>query len=89
MPVRDLRSSPVVQLPGLAKPVVAVRWCPVLFSHREPGHAQQLGQGELGQQEQQEQQAQGQRCGPFPALPYRMVLAVATMDSVLLYDTQV
>ncbi len=26
---------------------------------------------------------------PFPALPYCMVLAVATVDSVLLYDKQV
>lgn len=47
------------------QPVVAARFCPVLFS-----------------------------CGPEPSslpidLPYKMVVAVATKDSVMLYDTQV
>lgn len=50
----------------LLQPVVAVRFCPLLFEVEE------------GAREGTD--------GPFD-LPYKMVLAVATMDSVMLYDT--
>lgn len=50
------------------QPVVAVRFCPVLFELEalEPASAEM----------------------PID-LPYRMVFALATKDSVMLYDTQV
>ena len=50
------------------QPVVAVRFCPVLF--------------ELGE-------VAGSDLKASIDLPYRMVFAMATKDSVLIYDTQV
>lgn len=57
-----LRRGPVCQLPGLKKPAIAVRFCPVLFERLS-------------------------KTAVFE-LPYRMVFAVATQDSVVLYDTE-
>ncbi|KAK9907533.1 hypothetical protein WJX75_005474 [Coccomyxa subellipsoidea] len=57
-------NAPVLVLPA-TKPVMAVRFCPLLF---------ELGEGLEGEG------------SPFE-LPYKMVLAVATSDSVMLYDT--
>lgn len=48
---------------------------------QQPHHGAQ--HQDVQQQDQQPQQQQA------PALPYRMVLAVATMDSVMLYETEV
>ncbi|KAI3438192.1 hypothetical protein D9Q98_000629 [Chlorella vulgaris] len=82
--------SPVMHLPGHPKPVVVARFCPVLFGRDDGMAAQQ-------QQQQQQQQAgedaaeggAGQAAAAHPIdLPYKMVLAVATLDSVVLYDTQ-
>ena len=50
------------------QPVIAVRFCPVLF--------------------QPEQPSAGTTALPIN-LPYRMVFAIATRDSILVYDTQV
>ncbi|XP_042975783.1 chromatin assembly factor 1 subunit FAS2-like [Carya illinoinensis] len=61
---RNYLSRPALQLPGASKPVVAVRFCPVVFSLR----------------------------GSTPAalfkLPYRLIFAVATLNSLYLYDTE-
>lgn len=60
-------AAPVMHLPGHGKPVVAVKFCPVLYEKSsEHSHDHQ----------------------PFSALPYKMVFAVATLDSVILYDTE-
>lgn len=59
-------TAPVAHLPAQNKPVVAVRFCPVLFA-RDADAAPAPA--------------------PFDALPYKMVFAVATLDSVVLYDT--
>ncbi|CAM0910663.1 unnamed protein product [Alopecurus aequalis] len=59
---RDL-SRPAIQLPGASKAIVAVRFCPVLFSLR------------------------GSQSGFFK-LPYRAVFAVATFNSLYVYDTE-
>ena len=61
-------------LVGTLQPVVAVRFCPVLFALEEQA---------------EEELATGGRGAPAIDLPYRMVFALATRDSVLLYDTQV
>lgn len=52
---------------ALGQPVVAVRFCPVLFKLRQPHASDNLA---------------------FQ-LPYRMVFALATLDSIVVYDTQV
>ncbi|KAL6857119.1 hypothetical protein ACP4OV_018501 [Aristida adscensionis] len=60
---RDL-SRPAIQLPGASKAIVAVRFCPVLFSLR------------------------GSKSDGFFKLPYRVVFAVATLNSLYVYDTE-
>lgn len=57
-------SRPALQLPGASKPIVAVRFCPVIFTlHATRSDA------------------------PFK-LPYRMVFAIATLNSLYIYDTE-
>ncbi|KAL6779423.1 hypothetical protein ACKKBG_A12285 [Auxenochlorella protothecoides x Auxenochlorella symbiontica] len=65
---RDEWDAPLLHLPGHSKPVVAVRFCPVLFKKPEPSGREDVG-------------------GQAIDLPYRMVFAVATLDSVVIYDT--
>ncbi|KAL6780657.1 hypothetical protein ACKKBF_B12285 [Auxenochlorella protothecoides x Auxenochlorella symbiontica] len=65
---RDEWDAPLLHLPGHSKPVVAVRFCPVLFKKPEPSGREDVG-------------------GQAIDLPYRMVFAVATLDSVVVYDT--
>ncbi|WOK94600.1 chromatin assembly factor 1 subunit [Canna indica] len=60
---RDL-SRPAVQLPGASKPIVAVRFCPVLFALR------------------------GSNSAGFFKLPYRVIFALATLNSLYIYDTE-
>ncbi|KAM0881971.1 hypothetical protein ACQ4PT_032600 [Festuca glaucescens] len=60
---RDL-SRPAIQLPGASKAIVAVRFCPVLFSLR------------------------GSQSEGLFKLPYRAVFAVATFNSLYVYDTE-
>nr|XP_009415759.1 PREDICTED: chromatin assembly factor 1 subunit FAS2 homolog isoform X4 [Musa acuminata subsp. malaccensis] len=60
---RDL-SRPAVQLPGANKPIVAVRFCPVLFALR------------------------GSNSAGFFKLPYRVIFALATLNSLYIYDTE-
>ncbi|XP_030512247.2 chromatin assembly factor 1 subunit FAS2 isoform X1 [Rhodamnia argentea] len=57
-------SRPAIQLPGASKPVVAVRFCPVVFNLR------------------------GSNSAGFFKLPYRIVFAVATLNSLYIYDTE-
>eukprot|EP00249_Psilotum_nudum_P006045 c19416_g1_i1 orf=651-2081(-) len=69
---RDL-SRPALQLPGASKPVIAVRFCPLLFTLRtSPG-------------QKHEHDA---TCSDVFKLPYRLVFAVASLNSLFIYDTQ-
>ncbi|XP_010244038.1 PREDICTED: chromatin assembly factor 1 subunit FAS2 isoform X2 [Nelumbo nucifera] len=60
---KDL-SRPALQLPGASKPIVAVRFCPVVFRLR------------------------GSNSAGFFKLPYRLIFAVATLNSLYIYDTE-
>ncbi|XP_068652928.1 chromatin assembly factor 1 subunit FAS2 [Aristolochia californica] len=60
---KDL-SRPALQLPGASKPVIAIRFCPVLFSLR------------------------GSNKDGLFKLPYRVIFAVATLNSLYIYDTE-
>ncbi|CAM8922002.1 unnamed protein product [Rhodiola kirilowii] len=60
---RDL-SRPAIYLPSAGKPVIAVRFCPVVFSLRGSNQSQLF------------------------KLPYRFIFAVATLNSVYVYDTE-
>ncbi|XP_077224501.1 transducin/WD40 repeat-like superfamily protein [Tasmannia lanceolata] len=60
---KDL-SRPALQLPGASKPIVAIRFCPLVFSLR------------------------GSNSAGFFKLPYRIIFAVATLNSLYIYDTE-
>ncbi|KAJ4951108.1 hypothetical protein NE237_027940 [Protea cynaroides] len=62
-PRKDL-SRPAVQLPGATKPIVAVRFCPIVF------------------------QLLDSKSDTYFKLPYRVVFAIATLNSVYIYDSQ-
>jgi chromatin assembly factor 1 subunit B len=88
--------APVAHLPALSAPSVAVRFCPHLFQLR-PGAARGRAgpsSGPLGTPADGgagrggAAGVAGDEC-PWATLPYRMLFAVATMDSVVIYDTQV
>ena len=76
--------------------MVAVRFCPQFFrlqaSLQKPDAAdakqQQRGQGDQGSDDPADKQENTADQKPFQ-LPYRMVFAIATLDSVIIYDTQV
>ncbi|XP_078619301.1 chromatin assembly factor 1 subunit B-like [Branchiostoma floridae x Branchiostoma japonicum] len=69
---RTSLSKPVAHLPGPQKPTVAIRCCPVYFELRKAKNGE----------------SDGELTKPLFDLPYRIVFAVATEDSVLFYDTQ-
>ncbi|XP_066279037.1 chromatin assembly factor 1 subunit B-like isoform X2 [Branchiostoma lanceolatum] len=69
---RTSMSKPVAHLPGPQKPTVAIRCCPVYFELRKAKNGE----------------SDGELTKPLFDLPYRIVFAVATEDSVLFYDTQ-
>ncbi|XP_043493173.1 chromatin assembly factor 1 subunit B [Polistes fuscatus] len=56
--------EPIMILPSLDEPTIAIRCCPVYFELRKDGPT------------------------PMIALPYRIIFAVATQHSILIYDTQ-
>ncbi|KAJ3681451.1 hypothetical protein LUZ60_015940 [Juncus effusus] len=61
---RDL-SRPSIQLPGASKAIVAIRFCPVIFTLLNNSNSETLFK-----------------------LPYRVIFAVATLNSLYIYDTQ-
>lgn len=69
---KNLR-RPIAHLPCPGKATLAVRCCPVYFELRQGLQTDGLA---------------GERAPELAALPYRLVFAVASEDSVLLYDTQ-
>ncbi|KAJ4776161.1 Chromatin assembly factor 1 subunit B [Rhynchospora pubera] len=57
-------SRPAIQLPGASKAIVAVRFCPILFT------------------------LSGSNSATLFKLPYRIIFAVATLNSLCIYDTE-
>ena len=72
-------TTPIMHLPCQNKPVVAVRFCPVLF--RLPSSSAAITSPAA------DAAATTTAPPPFDKLPYKMVFAIATLDSVVLYDT--
>lgn len=69
-------TRPAMHLPTGGKPTVAVRFCPIIFALL-PTHSSEESNG-LGHENE---------CQNF-SLSYRLVFAVATLNSVILYDSQ-
>ena len=71
--------------------MLAVRFCPTLFAlNKAPDGAaeQEAAGGAPGPEGAAQQQPQGRPGSPFK-LPYRMIFAIATVDSVIIYETEV
>ena len=93
--------APALTLPVLTKAVVAVRFNPVLFKHRQSKGNETEGEGREGEErergrarggrerEGEGSAAQGSLGSPNLVfdLPYRVVFAIATLDTVAVYDT--
>jgi chromatin assembly factor 1 subunit B len=87
---------PVAHLPNQKKPAVAIRCCPKVFKLREPQPTKHATYDSSSGEEMHalpptETSAQPQEGGPTGDafnLPYAIVYAVATHDSVLIYNTQ-
>ncbi|KAK3585670.1 hypothetical protein CHS0354_020236 [Potamilus streckersoni] len=80
-------SKPVLFLPSQEKATVAVRCCPVLFQLRKL-NAISSEVNHIMKDEENNNQKEWEKYSTLFCLPYRVVFAVATEDSVLLYDTQ-
>jgi len=80
---------PLLSLPCPSKASTVVRFCPNIFKLRQQDGSS-AGQGSSDGEQPAAAAAGGKANGVnVLGLPYRLVLAVATMDSVLLYDMQV
>ncbi|XP_077977620.1 chromatin assembly factor 1 subunit B-like [Glandiceps talaboti] len=95
---RSNLAKPVTHLPTPDKTTIAVRCCPVFFELRktqkktkeseekeEPMEA--VGSSE-DSKEQEKKPEEREKFDSLFSLPYRIVFAVATEDSLLFYDTQ-
>jgi chromatin assembly factor 1 subunit B len=78
-------STPCAFLPGPTKPVVAVRCCPVLFELRPPAETEESAAAVPAAGAPPEETFAG---GSWLPLGYRVVWAVATLDAILVYDSQ-
>ena len=100
---RGSLGTPAAHLPGPSKPVVAVRSCPVLFellptappaaSSPSGGAAEKRGEAaEAGAADATPALSPGAKPAAaepsWADLPYRAVWAVASLDSVIVYDSQ-
>lgn len=82
-----LNQPPIAHLPGLTKPSIAVNCCPVLFKLREPIKTKQI---KLDKEKIEILETDAASKNSVFKLKgdYRIVYAVATQDSVVIYDTQ-
>jgi chromatin assembly factor 1 subunit B len=76
-------ASPIAHIPGQTKPVVAVRFCPVVFERE----AKDEGMDGWDEADPAGRAEESTTPAPYENLPYVMVYAVATLDSVIIYDT--
>lgn len=83
---------PLLSLPCPSKASTVVRFCPRIFKLKQQQGDSTVGSdgyGSSGGEQEPAAAAAAAGCENVLGLPYRLVLAVATMDSVLLYDMQV
>lgn len=77
-----LNRLPMAHLPGHKKPAIAVRCNPIKYKLRN------YKKEEPENNSNSESSQSPKKVNSFINLPYRLIYAVATQDSVLIYDTQ-
>ncbi|XP_006811867.1 chromatin assembly factor 1 subunit B-like [Saccoglossus kowalevskii] len=101
---RSNLAKPVVHLSGPQKATIAVRCCPILFELRRSPKTEQETEMEIdtevtslkgseennkdGEEKCKEEEKEKEKIDSLFSLPYRIVFAVATEDTLLFYDTQ-
>ncbi|VBB85727.1 YALIH222S03e22650g1_1 [Yarrowia lipolytica] len=84
-----LNKPPVAYLPGLHKPSLAVKCCPLLFKLRgTPVDTANITKDNTPAGVPKNDETGEKMSSPAFALPYRVIYAVATQDSVVIYDTE-
>lgn len=85
-----LNRAPVAHLPGLKKPSIAIRFNPILYKLKNTadGPPKKLMKTGDGAPQDTKSGSEIATKKSFFNLPYRMVFAVATQDSVVVYDTE-
>jgi len=78
-------NKPALHLPGPSKATLAVRFCPTLFNLRKVPRCTKI---EASSNKSEEELKEWEKYETIFNIPYRMVFAVVTEDSVLFYDTQ-
>ena len=91
-------ARPAYHLPGSSKAAIAVRFSPVLYTLRRKDKADDEGtasvkkdSGQPLEVEKVDAEAQAENAeysSSLVQLPYRMVFAVATLDSIIVYDSE-
>jgi chromatin assembly factor 1 subunit B len=89
--------EPLLHLPGHKKPVVAVKFNPLIYEHRfsEPSHScPSVSTIDCFNKQNNNRASDGEKIGVhsnkvmmLPSLPYRLIFAVVCLDSVVIYDT--
>lgn len=87
---------PAVQLPGSSKAIVAVRFCPIIFTLRGSNSGKTIFLSViffscyfLCDMEINWAMVLSNECpATFFKLPYRIIFAVATLNSLYIYDTE-
>lgn len=81
-----LNRPPIAHLPGLRKPAIAIRFSQIIYKLRDYNDLS----ASVSDIDRLKVEVPGitEPTTPILGLPYRMVFAVATLDSVIVYDTQ-
>lgn len=77
-----------MQLPGANKPIVAVRFCPVLFALRGSNSGWCRVANALLYKIISGSNLLSVSAAGFFKLPYRVIFALATLNSLYIYDTE-
>lgn len=80
---RQIFNKPAVYLPSPSKVTICVRCCPRKFELKKISR-----QGSVSDDQTNDNQKDWEKYSTMFSLPYRIVFAVGTEDSVLFYDTQ-
>ncbi|KAG0201508.1 hypothetical protein BGX28_005694 [Mortierella sp. GBA30] len=89
---RDFNKGPIAHLPGHKKPSVAIKCSPVLYELRNQLQPPTSNSTYQRGAQDVSKETKGKLEAPKPpsvfGLDYRFIYAVATQDSILIYDTQ-
>ena len=84
---RNKFTAPSAHLPSPDKPVIAVRCCPVLYEHRRGTKSSTVSPTPRNPTTTTADASTASQSDWMASLPYRVLWAAATLDSILVYDS--